>query len=123
MITGAQTKVPAIGVSGPNNVISRRTFDPPLSTDDLDTYTFNIVPDRDPVPRIDDLSENYQRIKCRTAPNKPVDCHYATRSLCEILYTCGSEGRPIPCYCVNDMGYDPPVSLNGVEFSEVCAEE
>ena len=93
MITGAQTKVPSVAISGPNNLISRRTFDPPLSTDDLDTYTFNIVPARDPVPRIDDLSENYQRIKCRADANKPVDCHKSTRSLCEILYTCGSQVR------------------------------
>ncbi len=121
MITGAQTKVPSVALSGPNNIISRRTFDPPLSVYDLDKYTFNIVPDRDPVPRIDDLAENYQRIQCRSAPNKPVDCHYGLRSLCEILYTCGSQGRPIPCFCVDEYDYEEPQSLNGKQFSEVCS--
>ena len=123
MITGAQTKVPAVALSGPNNNISRRTFDPPLSLKDLDTYTFNIVPDRDVVPRIDDVAENYQRIQCRSAPNKPVDCHFGLRSLCEILYTCGSQGRPVPCVCVNLHGYPEPESINGEEFSQFCVKD
>lgn len=121
MVTGAQTKVPSVALSGPNNLISRRTFDPPISELDLDEYTFNIVPDRDLVPRIDDLAENYQRIKCRAAPNSFLNCHHAKRSLCEILYTCGSDGRPIPCFCVNVYGYEEPKSHDETKsFSEVC---
>ncbi len=61
------------------------------STYSIDSTT---VPDRDPVPRIDDLAENYQRIECRAPANRPYECHLGRRSLCEILYTCGSEGRP-----------------------------
>ena len=64
------------------------------------SQAFNIVPDRDPVPRIDDLSENYQRVQCRSAPNAPVDCHFGKRTLCEIMFTCGTaQERPIPCFC------------------------
>lgn len=51
MITGAQTGSPAVALSGPNNKISRLSFDPPLDIDTLDRLTFNIIPDRDPVPR------------------------------------------------------------------------
>jgi len=124
MITGAQEKIPAIALSGPNNKISRFTFDPQLTIDDLDQYTFNIVPDRDPVPRIDDLSRNYQRIRCKAAPNAPIDCHFGNRSLCEILYTCGSDygenRRPIPCFCVHKYGYDAPTSRNGEAFETSC---
>ena len=121
MITGAQTEIPAVGLSGPNNMISRMTFHPQISEEALNKYTFNIVPDRDPVPRIDDLAENYQRIQCRAAPNKPVDCHFGKRSLCEILTTCGSQQlRPIPCYCVNDYGYEQPTSVNGLDFNDYC---
>ena len=47
MISGAQQKVPAVALSGPNAVISRRTFRPSISKSDLEKYTFNIVPDRD----------------------------------------------------------------------------
>lgn len=100
MITGAQTKVPAIALSGPNAVISGSTFDPPVSLKDLEKYTFNIVPDRDVVPRLDDLSQNYQRINCRTGLNDPISCHFGIRSLCEVLLSCGSHGRPVPCACL-----------------------
>lgn len=123
MITGAQTKIPAVALSGPNNMITRGTFLPEITTTDLDEYTFNIVPDRDPVPRIDDLAENYQRIKCRSTSNNPVLCHSAKRSLCEILFTCGSDGRPIPCFCKNDYEYEEPTSINGVIFSQECPEK
>jgi lipase ATG15 len=51
IVTGAQTKRPVVALSGPNSMISRSTFDPPLDVDDLNQYTFNIIPDRDPVPR------------------------------------------------------------------------
>lgn len=45
MITGAQTQIPAVGLSGPNNMISRKTFHPEISEEALNKYTFNIVPD------------------------------------------------------------------------------
>jgi hypothetical protein len=123
MITGAQTQIPSVGLSGPNNLISRNTFYPPITSTNLNKYTFNIVPDRDPVPRIDDLSQNYQRIRCKASANKPVDCHFGKRSLCEILFTCGSLGRPVPCFCVNDYEYALPTSLNGGDFTSVCPKE
>jgi len=123
MISGAQTKVPSIALSGPNALISRFTFEPQITPEDLEKYTFNIVPDRDPVPRIDDLSQNYQRIKCLSSPNAPVDCHFGKRSLCEILYTCGSSGRPVPCSCVNEYDYPEPniIDDNGSTFAENCS--
>ena len=99
MISGAQSKVPAIALSGPNAVLSRRTFSPTVSLEALDKYTFNIVPDRDIVPRLDDLAQNYQRIKCRSGLSDPISCHFGARSLCEVLLQCGSKGRPIPCKC------------------------
>ena len=120
MIAAAQTNMTGIGISGPNAVISRMTFDPSITLDALDQYTFNIVPDRDIVPRLDDLSENYQRIQCRTRTQEFLACHSARRSLCEILYTCGSSNRPIPCDCVNEFGYDVPETTGGLSFIEEC---
>lgn len=119
LITGTQAKVSAVGVSAPNAMISRRTFDPELSIEDLNKYTFNIVPNRDIVPIIDDLALNYQRIKCRATIYKPLDCHSSGRSLCEILYTCGSGDRPVPCFCVNEFGYEEPKRISG--SSKFCA--
>ena len=33
-------KVPAVALSGPNAMLSRRSFDPPITTEDLDSKTF-----------------------------------------------------------------------------------
>jgi lipase ATG15 len=69
IITGAQTGVPAVALSGPNAMISRKSFDPPVSVDALNTKTFNIVPERDPVPRFDDKAQLFQNIQCRAPYN------------------------------------------------------
>lgn len=120
MITGAQTKTPAIGLSGPNTIITRNTLDPPVTVDDLDKYTFNIVPYRDPVPMIDDKAQNFQYINCLAASNNFVDCHTSVRSVCEIQYTCGSGTRPTLCDCALYYGYPEPEPIGDRTFAEAC---
>ncbi|CAJ1969774.1 unnamed protein product [Cylindrotheca closterium] len=121
MITGAQTETPAVALSGPNTIITRHTLEPEVSLDSLEKYTFNIIPDRDPVPAIDDPSKNYQRINCLAAPSRFADCHTATRSLCDILYTCGSGNRPVLCECVA-FGYPEPEPTGDRTFRTACKE-
>lgn len=43
MVTGAQASIPAVGVSGPNALISGRSFTPPVTAEQMNQYTFNIV--------------------------------------------------------------------------------
>jgi lipase ATG15 len=69
IITGAQTGAPAVALSGPNSMISRNSFDPPVSVEALNTKTFNIVPNRDPVPMFDDKAQLFQNIECRAPYN------------------------------------------------------
>ncbi|KAL3924436.1 MAG: hypothetical protein SGILL_001047, partial [Bacillariaceae sp.] len=66
MVTGAQAKIPAVGVSGPNALISGRSFEPPVSAEDMNHYTFNIVPNRDIVPMLDDKADQFQAIRCES---------------------------------------------------------
>jgi hypothetical protein len=40
MITGAQTGVPAVALSGPNAMLSRFSFSPPVSAEALNSKTF-----------------------------------------------------------------------------------
>ena len=40
IISGAQAKVPAVALSGPNAMLSRKSFDDPISIEDLDSKTF-----------------------------------------------------------------------------------
>ena len=114
--------MPAVALSGPNAMLTRQSFDPKVSAEALDSKTFNIIPERDLVPMIDDVAQNYQSIRCEAGLVDFIECHGATRSLCEILYTCGNGDRPIPCECVTQFGYNEPEALGGVDFATACAE-
>jgi len=120
MITGGQTQTPALAVSGPNNMLSRNTFSPPLTKDQIDNYMFNIIPDRDPVPMFDDKGPLFQNIQCKAPGNFPLGCHFSTRSLCEVLYTCGSYNRPLPCDCHDSYGYPKPEAIGTRTYEDAC---
>lgn len=123
LISGAQTKISSIGLSAPNAMLSRETFVPPITPYDLNTYTFNIVPNRDVVPRVDDVADLFQRIECRSAANDFIGCHSASRSLCELMWTCGSGMRPTFCICTKLYGYPEPLyrGEDNITFAEACA--
>jgi len=126
MISGAQTGVAGIGISAPNTKLSRMAFD--ITIDDLNTKTFNVVPERDVVPMVDDLAQNYQKIRCTANSGHffedTVECHgTGERTLCEFLYTCGTQNRPALCECVYKYGYPKPKPKEGFEnldFDEQC---
>jgi lipase ATG15 len=120
IITAAQTKVSGIAISGPNAMMLRKALEPPVSEEALDTYTFNVIPDRDMVPTAGGVAKAYENIQCRSAPNDPFGCHDVLRSLCEILFTCGTNNRPVMCQCVAEYGYPEPISSNGESFAEAC---
>lgn len=125
LISGAQTKATAVGLSAVNSMLSRGTFDPPISEYDLNTYTFNIVPNRDIVPRIDDVADMFQRIECRSDPNDTLGCHAASRSFCEIMWMCGSFGRPAMCICTRKYKYPDPLPPPGGAnrtWAEICED-
>jgi lipase ATG15 len=123
IITGAQTGVSAVAVSGPNAIISRASFDPPITQDALNTLTFNIIPDKDIIPRLDLVAKLNQKIRCTAPVNEFSSCHDERRTLCEIIYTCGTKNRPALCDCVTEFGYPEPVPKQGVNktFAEECA--
>lgn len=79
IITGAQSKVPAVGLSGPNTMLTRLSLEPQVEANDLDKWTFNIVPERDIVPMFDDKAQNYQFIRCTSVYGDIIGCHDSTR--------------------------------------------
>lgn len=119
IISGAQTGAPAVALSGPNALISRRTFDG-VTEEKLDKKVFNIIPDRDPVAHIDDVAQLNQHIACTAPKNDFVGCHYGLRSLCEIMHTCGTGIRPALCECVTIYGYPEPRPTGNRTFAEAC---
>ena len=122
LISGTQTQSTAVGLSAPNTVLGRETVNPKLELDDLKKYTFNIVPERDIFPKIGDQLA-VENIKCRADTKDSFSCHDAHRSLCEMLYSCGTVKRPVYCECVAKMGYPEPLSVdnNGMSFEEACS--
>ena len=96
------------GVSGPNALISGRSFSPPVTKEQLDKHTFNIVPNRDIIAMLDDVSDHFERLQYTAPTNDIFGCHFKTRSLCEIIYTCGTKNRPAICECHRDYGYPKP---------------
>merc|ERR1712232_20384 len=118
---GAQTNIPAISLSGPNNILNRKMFDPPIDLDAINTLLFNIIPERDIVPTIDEPGLLNQHIACRAKKQNFMSCHKPSRALCEIIVSCGSNNRPIPCDCATRFGYDEPQQISGDKtFSEIC---
>ena len=121
-ITGAQTGINTIAISGPGAVIPRHTFDPPVRLSEVNAHVFNVIPDRDVIARIGGRGRLFQEIDC-TSPNSGSlgSCHSMWRTLCEIAYTCGSQGRPALCTCVERFDYPEPERLYGNRtFSDVC---
>ena len=105
-------------------MLSRQSFDPPVTKEELDDKTFNIIPARDVVPRIDDRAQNFQQIRCETDLTDVVGCHDSTRSLCEIMYICGSGDRPVLCECVTLFNYPEPLPKDPnstLTFAEACS--
>jgi lipase ATG15 len=120
IITGAQTKSPTVALSGVNAMITRLTFDPQITPKELNTYIFNIVPDRDPIARIDDLADLYQRVRCTAPANDPFSCHSSVRTVCELMYQCGSAERPPPCECHTQYLYPEPKPTGNRTFDVAC---
>lgn len=107
MLVGAKLKLPAISFSGPNSLLSSIKFG--FSTENLNTFALNVVPQRDPIARVDDFALITQQIRCRIEHNEPSYlCHSIVRTICEIQFTCGSDKRPP----INDcLEYDYPEPL------------
>mmetsp|Transcript_1011 Transcript_1011/g.1192 ORF Transcript_1011/g.1192 Transcript_1011/m.1192 type:complete len:321 (-) Transcript_1011:185-1147(-) len=118
IISAAKTGIHAVALSGPNAVLSHEAFG--ITTEDISRLTFNIIPDRDVVPRFDDVSTLFQNIRCLAPKNEFWDCHSSLRSLCEVIYSCGTQSRPALCECSKSLGYEEPKPRGTRTFSDAC---
>ena len=126
MISGSQSKSFAIAFSSPNMKLSRTSFSPRISQENLNKYSFNVIPDGDIVAMIDDPMKRHERIECRLETNRSFMCHFPTRTFCELNFVCGSNGRPVPCVCAKQLGYPKPTRImnatNEKSFEEICED-
>lgn len=124
IINGAQEGIKSFALSGPNAMLLRKSLDPTVSPEDLDMFTFNVIPEYDAIPIIDDHAQNTQEIRCNAEDSKTTACHDAQRSICEIIYSCGTGPRPALCDCAARFGYPPPMPKNAsnsaATFEDAC---
>ena len=123
MIVGSETSAHAIGFAGPTPVLARKTLDPPVTLDEIDSSNINVVPDTDFVSRIGGAIRNTQHIQCRTWEAEHASCHSFWRQMCEFLYSCGSQGRPVLCVCNEMYGYPEPTPRGNRTYADACVEE
>lgn len=125
IITGAQAKAPAIGISGLGVELSRNAVTPKVTMDDINKYVFNFMPDRDYIARIGGRPRQHQEAQCSAKTSNLFGCHSMWRSVCEINYRCGSNGRPVICRCHFNFGYPVPEPIGNTtrSFEEACYEE
>lgn len=97
-------------------------FEPKIGLDALNDHTFNFIPDRDYIARIGGRQQFYQNAFCSAAKNNLFGCHSMWRSVCEINYRCGTNGRPVVCKCVSQFGYPVPEKSGTRTFEEACEE-
>lgn len=104
-------------------MLSRKSFEPPLTVEQLDKRVINIIPDRDIVPRIDDPGNLFQKIECRAPMNSVIGCHDRLRTFCEYDFSCGSQGRPFLCLCATEYSYPEPIKSGPgpFGFKTACA--
>lgn len=104
IVAGARLKIPAIAFSGPNAMLSRLKFN--ITTENLNKYPLNVVPERDPFPQTDDPGLIVEHIRCRAPITEgSVACHEVVRSACELQYICGSGSRPPIADCNERFDY------------------
>lgn len=88
--------------------------------EDLNLYSLNVIPERDPVAHIDDVARLSQTIRCTAAQSSLFGCHRIERTLCEIMVACGTENRATICECTKDFGYPEPTQIGNRTFQEAC---
>ena len=105
-------------------MLSRDTVEPPLTMEQLNKRVINVIPNRDIVPLIDDPGNLFQKIECRAPMNSIMGCHDLMRTFCELEFSCGSQSRQFPCFCVNHYGYPEPMKAESGSFDldATCTE-
>ena len=73
MITGTQAKLASVAFSGPSPVLP--LYNLGITRDDINQYAFNVIPDRDFIPRIGGRVRNNQQIECRANTSSLIGCH------------------------------------------------
>jgi len=98
-IVGARLEQTAFAFSAPGIFYTRRKVG--VSLQNIEKYTINIVPFKDPVTKIDKHGGLVQQIMCRE--KNPAECHSITLTMCELWRSCrpSTVAPPLVCQGLN----------------------
>lgn len=92
---GAAFNIPAVTFSAPGLRATATILEPQPLDDALIRESVNVVPDRDPVPTVDEQTGAVLHVKCPLASR--ISCHRLMVTMCELIASCGDgAGRGIP---------------------------
>eukprot|EP00929_Paragymnodinium_shiwhaense_P116974 TRINITY_DN8705_c0_g1_i1.p1 TRINITY_DN8705_c0_g1~~TRINITY_DN8705_c0_g1_i1.p1 ORF type:complete len:973 (-),score=141.40 TRINITY_DN8705_c0_g1_i1:2-2920(-) len=100
-LVSAELSVPAITFSSPGLQSTRQMLTTGSETEmvqqleELHKISYTVVPDNDLVPRVDEQVGTVVKIACEEGP---LGCHHFGQTLCQLLFSCGRQGKP---YLVN----------------------
>lgn len=126
MIVGGQTEIPAVAFAGPNPTLMRKTYEPPVSFENINQLMINVKPDGDFISWMGGDIRNMQHIDCKKYEGAVYTaCHSFFKQHCEYAYSCGSETRPVLCTCVERFGFPQPLKKGDTTrtFEQACIEE
>jgi len=102
-IFGSRLNVPTGTFSSPGNLYSKTRMD--MRRMRIYTNVMGVMPDSDPVPRVDMRLDTVQRIQCRKADGslEYKSCHSITKTTCELWRNCGDhKGRDFYPSCTQN---------------------
>jgi hypothetical protein len=108
-IVGQALRVPSLSFSGPGYEIvagkipALADMPPPFKLVYGDTTV--VIPDNDPVPRVDAHVGTRQNIDC-LASTSSAKCHSIGRTCCELRRVCGDKHGRTLAYCTNRTPYE-----------------
>ena len=62
-------------------------------------------------------------LECSGDPNDPLVSHLPLRALCEILYTCGLQERPVLCECHDTYNFPKPIATGNRTYKQASPEK
>ena len=93
----------AISLSGPGINAFHSLWKYEGKSENFEISAIDLIPDKDPVPRVEVSGGTIYRIVCRSAN---LNCHFKEYSLCEVLIMCRHPNYQIYCKTMAQFGDD-----------------
>jgi lipase ATG15 len=91
----------AIALSGPGVNAFHSLWDYKGKSENFEISAIDLIPDKDPIPRVEVSGGTVYRIVCKSAN---FECHSSVNSLCEVLIMCRHPNYEVYCNTMTKLG-------------------